>query len=160
MLPLLLTGLCLAAPERPKLAVLDLVDQGVGPEAAKSLTDIVTATLTELGVLDVLSRGDLQQMVAFEEQKQLMGCDSDGTACLAELGGALGVAMLTTGTVGKVSDTYIVNLTLIDSRTVTVLPMPTRWSERSSWTMVAAASEACSILMRLCTSASFSLAAW
>jgi hypothetical protein len=109
-----------SAAERTKLAVVDLGDKGAGTALVQNLTDIITVTLGGLGVFDVLSRADMQQMVAFEQEKQMLGCASD-TSCLAELGGALGVALLVTGSVGKVGQSYIVNLVLTDTRTVRIL---------------------------------------
>ncbi len=115
---------CLASPaaakERTKLAVLDLDDKGVGAATTQSLTDVVTVALNELGVFDVLSRADIQQMLAFEQGKQMLGCESD-TSCLAEIGGALGVALLVHGSIGKVGSTFMVNLALTSSSTAKVL---------------------------------------
>jgi TolB-like protein len=110
----------LQAAEKTALAVLSLQDKGAGKELVLNLTDVVTGALSELGVFQVLSRADIQQMVEFEQSKQLLGCDSD-TSCLAELGGALGVALLVNGSVGKVGNTYIVNLTLTDASAAKVL---------------------------------------
>jgi TolB-like protein len=119
---LVLAGLSSSSPAlagKVKIAVIDLVDKGVGQDVAQNLTDVVTVALNELGVLDVLSRSDIQRMLEFETQKQLVGCESD-TSCLAEIGGALGVALLISGSVGKVGASFIINLTLTDTETVTV----------------------------------------
>lgn len=122
---LVAAGLVSGAPakalaERTKLAVLDLEDKGVEGQLAKNLSDVVTAALGRLGVFDVLSRADIQRAMVFETQKQMLGCESQ-TSCLAEIGGALGVALLVTGSVGKVGANYIINLALTDSSTVTVV---------------------------------------
>lgn len=109
-----------AAQQRTKLAVLDLRDKGVGASTAENLTDVLTVSLNELGVFDVLSRADIQQMIAFEQEKQLVGCESD-TSCLAEIGGALGVALLVNGSVGQVGSGFIINLALTDAKSAKVL---------------------------------------
>lgn len=121
VLAVMLCGL-LAAPEGTKttIAVIDLTDNGAGAATARNLTDVITASLSDLGVFEVLSRADIQQMVQFEQDKQLLGCESD-TSCLAELGGALGVALLVTGSVGNVAGTFILNLALTDARIGRVL---------------------------------------
>ncbi|MEE8410826.1 MAG: PEGA domain-containing protein [Myxococcota bacterium] len=55
-----------------------------------------------------------------KKEKQVLGCESD-TNCLAEIGGALGVALLVSGSVGKVGSRYIISLSLTDTATVKVL---------------------------------------
>jgi hypothetical protein len=105
--------------EAPRLAVLDLADKGAGAALSASLTDVVTASLGDLRAFVVLSRADIQQMLAFEEQKQLAGCDA--SACLAEIGGALGVALLVSGSVGKVGSTLLLSLTLTDTASAKVI---------------------------------------
>lgn len=107
------------AAERIKLAVLDLSGKGVSKDLSDNLTDVVAASLNRLGVFDVLSRTDIQRMLEFEQDKQMLGCESD-TSCLAEVGGALGVALLVSGSIGKVGSSYMINLTLTDTATVTV----------------------------------------
>jgi len=107
------------AQQRTTLAVLDLQNKGVDEDLVQNLTDIITVSLNKLGVFEVLSRADIQQMLAFEEDKQMMGCESD-TSCLAEIGGALGVALLVNGSIGKVGSNYIINLNLTDTRSATV----------------------------------------
>jgi len=108
-----------AAAEKTKLAVLDLAGKGVEANLAGNLTDIVTVSLNQLGVFDVLSRADILQMLALEQQKQMLGCDD--TSCLAEIGGALGVGLLVSGSIGKVGSSFIINLALTDTRAVKVL---------------------------------------
>ncbi len=109
-----------AATERTKLAVLDLKDKGVDKELVQSLTDVVTAALNRLEVFDVISRDEILRIVEFEQQKQLLGCDSE-SACLAEIGGALGVRALVTGSVGRVGTSYIIHLVLTDAQTAVAL---------------------------------------
>src|SRR5688572_20043634 len=109
-----------AGAAKKSLAVLDLVAKGVETDLAANLTDVVTVSLSKLGVFTVLSRADIQRMLEFEQNRQAVGCDSD-TSCLAEIGGALGVALLVTGSLGKVGASHLINLTLVDTSAVTVL---------------------------------------
>lgn len=108
-------GAVSSASARPTLAVLDLEDRGAGKESAQSLTEVVTSSLAGLGVFDVLSRADIEQMVRFEQDRQLLGCNSDAS-CIAELGGALGVGLLVTGSIGKVGERFLLTLTLTDAQ--------------------------------------------
>jgi len=102
------------------LAVLDLTAKGAPPELAQNLTDIVAGTLSSLAVFEVLSRSDIEQMIAFEQEKQMFGCEND-TSCLAEIGGALGVSLLVTGSIGKVGNSFILSLILTDTAKAEVL---------------------------------------
>lgn len=107
-----------SAAEPITLAVVDLQDKGAGLGICGNLTDTVTVALSKLGVFRVLSRADIQKMLEMEQQKQMLGCDD--ASCLAEIGGALGVGLLVTGSVGKVGTGFIVNLTLTDTTSVEV----------------------------------------
>ncbi len=108
-----------AAP-KPRIAVVDLVDRGAGSALAVNLTAVVVGALGDLGAFDILSRSDIQQMVELESQRQMLGCESD-TSCLAELGGALGVALLISGSLGKVGGELVLSLTLTDTRAAKVI---------------------------------------
>jgi hypothetical protein len=119
------------AAEKTKLAVLDLQSKGVDKELAQNLSDVVTMALNRLGVFDVLSRSDIQQAIAFEQTKQMFGCESD-TSCLAEIGGALGVALLVTGSVGQVGSRYIISLVLTNSSDVSIIAREQREVESAS----------------------------
>ncbi|MCK5687884.1 PEGA domain-containing protein [Myxococcota bacterium] len=112
----LLAALVFASPANAKstLAVLNIKGQGVEAAMVDTVSDTITAALAKLGVFEVLSRADIMQMVQFEQDKQMLGCESD-TECLAELGGALGVALLVSGSIGKVGEAYVLNLTLTDA---------------------------------------------
>ncbi len=119
------TAAAAKGPEHLKLAVLDLEAKGVEKSTAETLTDIVTVSLKKLGVFDVISRSDIQQMLNFEESKQLVGCTSN-SSCIAEIGGALGVARVVTGSVGKVGSSYVINLSLLDTKSAKVIERESR----------------------------------
>lgn len=63
--------------------------------------------------LEVTTQRDIQQLLGFERQKQLLGCADDGSSCLAELAGALGVQALVSGSVAKTESGYLVTLRLL-----------------------------------------------
>ncbi len=106
------SSLLAADASKPTLAVLNMRDAGAGEKTVQSVTDILTAELSELGVFEVLSKEDLKAVLSFEAQKQVLGCSD--TDCLAEISGALGVANLVSGSVGKVAEEYILSLRLTD----------------------------------------------
>ena len=59
----------------------------------------------------VIGSSDVAAMISAEQQKQALGCDED--SCLAELGGALGVPYLLTGSLGRVGSRYMLNIKLL-----------------------------------------------
>ena len=100
--------------KNPKIAVMDMQAYGVEAALAENLTDVITTELKQFEGFQVVSRRDIQAMLSFEEVKQSVGCDDEG--CFAELGNALGVGFLVSGGVGKIEDTYMVSLKVIDIR--------------------------------------------
>src|SRR5688572_25100721 len=119
---LLLIGslLCVSAAsaaEKEKLVVLDLIVADSASTAADSplARMVLTATeqmLTELSTSDRVSpigRSDITALVGIEQQKQLLGCTEEATACLAEISGALGAPWLIAGTLSRVGHTLRVD---------------------------------------------------
>ena len=62
----------------------------------------------------VISRDEIKSMLLHEQSKMLMGCDDE--SCLAEIGGALGVQYIVSGNVGRIGETYLLHLKLINIR--------------------------------------------
>ena len=97
LVSMLLTGAARAAEpdgaqdaEKPRMVVLGLDPAGgVEPEIAQSLTEAVTAEIAARGLFQVISASEVQTLLGFERQKQLLGCSEEGE-CLTELAGALG----------------------------------------------------------------------
>jgi TolB-like protein len=104
----------LPAGSKTSLAVLDLVPRGVPDDVAGNLTQVLSAELKRIDGTSVISREDIAAMLQVQETKLKAGCDD--MECLAEIGGALGVDRLVTGSVGKLSGSYVVSLRLISSR--------------------------------------------
>jgi hypothetical protein len=65
-----------------------------------------------------MSRADIRSMISFEAEKQLLGCGEE--SCLAELGGALGVEFLVTGSVSRVGEATLLSLKKIILRDLKV----------------------------------------
>ena len=63
----------------------------------------------------VVSAEEIRSMVQVEGDKQQLGCHSDKElACLAEIGGALGVERVIIGSLGRLGSTYVYSLKLVD----------------------------------------------
>jgi TolB-like protein len=101
------------APEGTRAAVLDLAAHGVKPGLAESLTQLLSMELKRFEGLGVISRDEIQAMLRYESDKQVLQC-SDDTSCLVEIGGALGVDYLVSGSVGALGEVFVLNLKLMD----------------------------------------------
>jgi len=114
---ILFLGLMTAAP---RIAVLDVKARvGVTNELAQAVTDDVVAEVRRLlPNARVVSADEIRSTLKYDLTKRDMGCDV--TACLAEIGGALGVEQLVTGTLSKFGSTYLLSLKLVDPRSASV----------------------------------------
>ena len=99
--------------EKPGLAVFDLEPvNGVSPGLAKLLTEsLLTRLNRSRRFSSVVGGSDIRAMLDMEQQKQVLGCDDE--ACLAELGGALGVPLMINPTLGRIGDRFILNLKVL-----------------------------------------------
>ena len=103
-----------------KLAVMDIKPLGVDKSVAGTLTELLASNINDTGLFTVISREDIKSMLGFEQDKRLVGCESDA-ACMAEIGGALGVEYITSGSVGTLGKTRVLNLQLIDIKRAKVV---------------------------------------
>ncbi|MEQ8275217.1 MAG: PEGA domain-containing protein [Deltaproteobacteria bacterium] len=101
------------ADQRLPIAVMELSGQGVDEAAASALTTEVSNTLSQLRVFQVITREDIKRMLQLEQTKQQCTGTVDA-ACMAEIGGALGVDYLIYGSVAKLGTTYSLSLVLLD----------------------------------------------
>lgn len=86
------------------MAVLDFSPKGVSADGAKVFVDTLALALEEGSQCRVLSAADMRSMVEFESLRETLGCDDAAAACLAELGGALGVGHVITGELVDLGD--------------------------------------------------------
>ena len=106
-------------PKGKKLsfAVFDLSATGVSEDTAKNLTQILSTEVKSIEGTTVVSRDDILKRLEFGKFKEAqLGCAED-TACMTELAGALGVDKMIIGSVGKLADSFIINVRLFDMRT-------------------------------------------
>ncbi|MBK7859361.1 MAG: hypothetical protein IPJ65_12210 [Archangiaceae bacterium] len=101
-----------AAPLR--IAVGPVVYSDTPPERGEAYTEYLVQQLRAEGVR-ISSQREVMELLGAERQKQLLGCGDDGTACLAELIGALGSDGLLTGSLGQVSGRRVLSLKIISS---------------------------------------------
>lgn len=116
---LLLALLLAAAPQRPRLAFIELTGgANVERQVAQGVGDLLVVALSETGKFDVITRADVKAMLGYEAQAQLLGCAE--ASCMVDLGGALGAAYLVSGSLNRLGDALQLVLNLIDVNHATV----------------------------------------
>ncbi len=107
------------AQKGPKrIAVLDLSGEGVTKSEAKTLTDRLRSRLVNTGAFIVLEREQMDEILS-EQGFQQSGCVSD--ECLVEIGRMIGVQEMVGGSIGKIGQTYTLDLRIIDVETGRIL---------------------------------------
>jgi TolB-like protein len=115
-LPTVLAASPAAAPSgaKPQIAVLRLrTEQGISASECNLVSDALVGEVGRLGRFEVIGYGDIQTLLGFEKQKDLLGCGE--VACIAEVGGALGVERLVGGSIGKIGALVVINLSLVNA---------------------------------------------
>lgn len=109
-------SLLLAAEPPPelKLAAPGLTTTGLPKDFAAPLTDHLAKSF--IGVR-VVTPSDIAAMLGLERQKQLAGCSDDASACMAELGDALGAQGLLVGEVIQLGKAIQINLRIVEPAT-------------------------------------------
>lgn len=88
----------------------------IDPKLGSFYADHFAQQLVLHGGLSVITQSEIQSLLGFERQKQLLGCADDSNSCIAELAGALGVDALITGNVGRVGKRFVINIKIVASR--------------------------------------------
>jgi hypothetical protein len=101
-----------AAPKQ-RLAVLELKPEGASPELASTLSQVVAEQAGKTPGFEAISQAEIAALLNVQKQKQLLGCADE--SCLAEIGGALGAKLVLNGTLGKLGDSYVLSLQLLDT---------------------------------------------
>ena len=104
----------LVAQEKPTLAVLEFDGFGIADPEIQTLTNRLRTNLTQLGVYRIIERG-LMLQVLLEQDFQMTGCTSD--ECAVEVGQLLGAQLMLAGSIGRVGNTWTVEMRIIDVET-------------------------------------------
>jgi TolB-like protein len=115
-----LAGLARAEPPRPTLAVVDLEAKGATELEADAASMGVVRGLRQLDAFQVLSAGDVRQLLAIERSRQILG-DAGDAGQVAGLGQALGAQHVVAGTVTKLGGELRVEIRLLDTAAGKVL---------------------------------------
>ncbi len=109
-------ALALNAQESTKdaIAVLNLEGQGISNLEAQTLTGRFASTLSQIGKMTLVERSKMESILK-EQEFQQSGCtDSD---CAVEIGELLNVQFLVSGGIGKLGDTYTVDVKMFSVET-------------------------------------------
>jgi TolB-like protein len=112
-------------PSKLKVAIVPLKALGGVQQDIANLVTIQLAAEIQSRGFSVMSPDDLQTKLGFERQKDLLGCTDAN--CLVEIGSALGVDRLVSGTIAHVGSSVVINLALINQSSGNV---DFRYSER------------------------------
>ncbi len=105
----------LPAGQSLKLAVMPMSPRGIPDATADAMTQILSAELNQIKGVSVISQDDIKAMLNKVALEAKTGC-TDNVQCIVEIGAALGLSKLVSGSVGKVKDTYVIAVQLIDTR--------------------------------------------
>ena len=141
---LLLLSTVLSAQAKESVAVLDLEGRGISAMEAATLTDRMRSELVKTGAVTVVERGQMQEILS-EQDFQLTGCTSD--ECAVQIGELLGVTTMFAGSIGKIGNTYTIDVRTIDVQRGSIINTMTRdyrgeidgllrEIERMAWSMV------------------------
>lgn len=115
MIPALVATLFFAAPMKIAMSAIS-VGEGLNDKIAATVTEQVVAEVRRTTQAQVVTQDDIKSTLSLEEQKQMVGCSNE--SCMAEVGGALGVDHMITGSIGKVGESWIVVLKLMNVKKV------------------------------------------
>lgn len=104
----------LPAQEKSTLAVLEFDGFGIADPEIAALTNRLRTNLTQLDVYRIIERGLMLQVLQ-EQDFQMTGCTSD--ECAVEVGQLLGTQFMLAGSIGRVGNTWTVEMRIIDVET-------------------------------------------
>ena len=100
------------APRRVPIAFFQLEAQHIDPKTAAIVSDEIHAQLSRMPGSKVIGSKDIDAMLGYEQKKQMAGCTDTG--CMVAIGGALGVDKIVVGSIGKLGESHLINLKLLD----------------------------------------------
>lgn len=100
---------------KPKLLVLDLVDQGAGPMATGGLSQAVQGQAVQSYVGEVITTSQLKVALDAAGLQALSGCMSE--KCMTDLAGTVEAERILGGSIAKTGDDFIITLLLVEQQT-------------------------------------------
>ncbi|MBI5512090.1 MAG: PEGA domain-containing protein [Deltaproteobacteria bacterium] len=103
----------------PRIAVMPLKPQRVNADIVKIMDTLVVTHVGATKRYEVIGADEISAMLEMEGMKDKLGCSD--VACASEIGGALNARYTIAGSVGKLGDNILINLTLFDNRAMTAV---------------------------------------
>jgi TolB-like protein len=95
------------------VGLLDFTGRGGMPQKRVDvLADLLAGEISRMGDVTVISRTDIRSMLGVEQQRYLFGAVEEVRAI--EIGGALGVRWMVSGSVARYGEYFVVYLRLTD----------------------------------------------
>ncbi len=103
-----------AQDTRPTVAILDFEAQDISQAEAKTLTERLRTEIGDTDAARLIERKALDKILE-EQGLQQTGCTSD--ECVAEVGQLLGVQFMISGAIGRVGDSYTIDVRMFSVET-------------------------------------------
>ena len=100
--------------DKPTVAVLDFEGRGISILEAQTLTDRFTTSMNKTDKVQMVGRGVMSEVL---EEQGLESGDCKSEECAAEVGAMLGVEFMINGAVGKLGDTYTIDIKMFSVAT-------------------------------------------
>ena len=114
LLTCLITGFAWGQDTRPTIAILDFEGQGISVQEVQTLTERMRSETGATNAVRLIERKAIESIMA-EQGLAQSGCVSD--ECAAEVGQLLGVQFMVSGTIGKLGDTYTIDVKMFSVET-------------------------------------------
>ena len=99
---------------RPTVAILDFEGQGIGVQEVQTLTERMHTEIGNTNAVRLIERKAIESIMA-EQGLAQSGCVSD--ECAAEVGQLLGVQFMINGLIGKLGDSYTIDVKMFSVET-------------------------------------------
>jgi TolB-like protein len=100
--------------DKPTVAILDFEGRGISVMEAQTLTDRFTTSMSSTDRVQLVERGVMSEVL---EEQGMTGAECSSQECAAEVGAMLGVQFMINGAIGKLGDTYTIDVKMFSVAT-------------------------------------------
>jgi TolB-like protein len=115
LLVLCFVAIPLFSQEKQSIAIARLTSSGISQDEALSLTDALRSELGKTGKYQVVERSQMDEILKEQGFQQSGACNNE--ECALEIGKLLSVQNMVLGSIGKVGETFAINIRLVDIKT-------------------------------------------